>query len=112
MEKVVLGHDTDETFYCPFCGKLTLSRRKPFNSKHNVCEHLLYLGCTEGGMEYCNKMAESLIEAYEESGDEDDLINIDICNAVHFSLCETAPSSFGVFIGYVKYPDELKEKVA
>jgi hypothetical protein len=111
MIHVVLDHDTGgEPFYCPFCGKATLPRKKPFNSKENVCKHLLYLGTAEGGLEYCKKKAEALVEEYEDSGDEDDLIGIDITNAVHFSLCETAPSSFGVFIGYVKYLEEFKEK--
>jgi hypothetical protein len=108
MEKVVLSHDTFEPFYCPFCGTATLTRKKPFS---NACKHLLYWGTTEGGIEYCKKKAEPLIEAYEESGDEDDLIAIDITNAVHFSLCETAPSFLGVFIGYVKYLEDFKEKI-
>lgn len=111
MEKVALSHAIEEPFYCPFCGKTTLPRKKPFNSKENACKHLLYLGTNEGGLEYCKKKAEALVEKYEDSGDEDDLIGIDITDAVHFSLCETEPSSFGVFIGYVKYLEEFKEKV-
>ena len=76
MEKVVLSHNMEEPFYCPFCGETTLPRKKQFDSKENACKHLLYLGTNEGGLEYCKKKAEALVENYEDSGDEDDLIGI------------------------------------
>jgi len=111
MEKVSLYHDIEgEPFYCPFCGKMTVSRRKPFEKKENACKHLLYLGVLEGGIVYCAKKAMPLVEPFEESGDEDDLINLDIANAVHFSLCAPAPSFDGMFIGYIKYIDALEKK--
>lgn len=111
MEKVILYHTADEPLYCPFCGKLTMPRKKPFDETKNGCPHLLYIGCTEGeGMlTYSRKGIEPLLEAYEESEDEDDLINMAVPNAVHFSLCWPPPSCFGEFIGYAKYPDELSE---
>ena len=104
---VVLDHITNEPFYCPFCGKTTIPNKKPFNADKNVCEHLLYLGTTEGGFEYCKEEMEPFLEKLDDENDEDELIKLEIPNTVHFSLCEPAPSSFGVYIGYVKYADAM-----
>lgn len=109
MINIVLDHVTYEPFYCPFCGKTTIPHKKPFNVNKNICEHLLYLGTTEGGFEFCKTEIKPLLEDFDESIDEEELIKLDISNSIHFSLCEPAPSSFGVFIGYVKYVDVINK---
>jgi hypothetical protein len=106
---IVLDHITCEPFYCPFCRKTTLPRNKPFSKKSNVCEHLLYLGTTEKGFEYCKEEVEAFLERFDGSFDEEELFKLDIANVVHFSLCEPAPSFFETFIGYVKYVDAIQE---
>ena len=101
MESVVLNHITGEPFHCPFCGHQTLDN-KQFELSKSKCQHLLYLGTSECGLEYKNIEVKEFLREYLDSGDEDDLIAIKMENAIHFSLCEPAPSAFGVFIGYKK----------
>ena len=102
MQSVEITHKVGEPLYCPFCGKETIASEKPFEEDVNACEHLLYLGVNEGDLSYAKPTIIDSIKEYEESGDEDDLINIDIEEAIHFSLCAPAPSSFGVFVAFKK----------
>ena len=101
METVVLTMDVDEKLYCPFCGHLTLTG-EPFDASKSECSHLMYVAVNEGGIQYENPKFKKELEEYNESMDEDDLIAIEAEDAIHFSLCSPAPSSFGVSVGYKK----------
>jgi hypothetical protein len=98
MEKVVLTFNVGQPFFCPFCGIQTIpeyDENKQTNFK--VCEHLLYIGSGEGGFEI---IGESIKEKIRDDMDEDELFELGIENAVHFSFCEPSPSSFSSFVGY------------
>lgn len=100
MEKVVLTFKVSEPFYCPFCGAQTIPEYDEDKlNNFTVCKHLLYVGSNEGGFEI---LAEKMKDRISEDMDEDELISLDIDNAVHFSLCEPTPSAFGSFVGYQK----------
>ncbi len=98
MEKGVFSIAIGKPFFCPFCGTQTIP---PYveekTAEFQKCNHLLYIGTTEGGFEYLNQDFESRIT---EEMDEEELMDLDINNAIHFSLCDLPPSSFGVFVGY------------
>ena len=98
MQKVSIYHAVGEPFFCPFCGVCTNPKYvEGQNAELKECQHLLYLGTTEGGFEYINPKYESVAS---EEINEDELIDLNIEDGIHFSLCDLPPSAFGVFIGY------------
>jgi len=100
MDNAVITIPTGEPFYCPFCGTQTIPPYDESGENNiNECEHLIYVGTNEGGFEYVSNL---LGDKIDHSMEESDLIDLNLNNAVHFSLCAPGPSSFGVYIGYMK----------
>lgn len=99
MEKVIIDHKVGEPFFCPFCGARTIPDSEGSEEDFQICQHLLYIGTTEGDFEYVNPEIESKLD--EETG-EDELMELKIENAIHFSLCDPPPSAFGAYVGYKK----------
>lgn len=104
MQNIILTKKIDEPFYCPICGAETISPEEPIEI--NECDHLLYVGLNETeSFLYLSEEHEDKIEkAITEDGSfEDDLIALDFNDGMHFSLCEPAPSSVGVFVGFYSH---------
>lgn len=99
MEKAIIYHKVGERFFCPFCGTRTIPALDEVDEGFQICEHLLYIGSIEGGFEYLNPEMKNKID---EEMDEDDLMDLKIDNAIHFSLCNPPPSAFGSYVGYQK----------
>lgn len=98
MEKAILTFSAGEPFHCPFCGIQTIPPYDENKSgEFKLCKHLVYIGTSEGGFGYINDKYKDIID---NSMDEDDLIQMELNNAVHFSLCAPPPSSFGSYICY------------
>lgn len=90
-------------FDCPFCGVRTLPAYDEENPEgpyqFGKCQHLLYIGTSEGGLEYVSKEVGSFLD---ESMDEDDLMSLQNEGWVHYSLHDPAPSLLVAFVGYAK----------
>lgn len=102
MEKAIITHAVGTPFYCPFCGAQTLP---PYVEDKvagfKKCQHLLYIGTTEGGFEYINEIYSEQIT--DEMGEEE-LIDVEIHDAIHFSLCDPTPSLIRVYAGFKLKP--------
>ena len=99
MEQVTIDHKPGEPFYCPFCGTRTIPTIEESEKGFHFCGHLLYIGTTEGGFEYLCPDIENKVD---EETNEDELAEMLINNAIHFSLCAPPPSGFGAYVGYKK----------
>ncbi|MFH1726880.1 MAG: hypothetical protein ABIA04_00490 [Pseudomonadota bacterium] len=66
----------------------------------SVYGFFLYVGNSRGGFEYRNSEFGDLFEIFFENNSEDELIGLDIEEAVHFSLWESNESTECKFVAF------------